>query len=403
MAGHMQLAVVPPLHRPLRSEIAPDPLLDRLARHVESSVLSMLDPDRIEAVAEDMRIVERHRVHHAGLVVCAFILSAFERSTDTEGRLLDARLTYQTLGGPDSCKTSFRNMGLKVVPVMHEMMRRRMDQLAQSAEHPELRGRLKSFADVLIPDGCAFKLASALSGIYRGTGQPAELKLHAVYSVRRATAMSVELSAGSVHDSDRFWPKRWEPGALYIWDLGFNSHERFIEAVQAGAVVLQRLKDGANPIVLASYGKTGHRRELRDDRGRPMRLEDACQFELVHQQRVLDLDVEIEDAKHRKVIARVVCVPHGGEDRYYLTTLPREIFTPYDVAEMYRVRWEVELFFRNWKGAVRLDQVRHLSHPQSLQLAITASMLAALLARDISVGLERLAAEHAAQERAVSP
>lgn len=399
----MQLAVAPRLHRRLRPEVAPDPLLDRLAPHVESSVLSLLDPDRIEALAEDMRIVERHRVHHSGLVVCALVLSAFERSTDTEGRLLDARLTYQTLGGPDSCKTSFRNMGHKMVPVMREMMRRRLAELARSTKAPELRGRLKSFADVLIPDGCAFKLANALSGVYRGTGQPAELKLHAVYSVRRSTATSVELSAGSVHDSERFWPKRWEPGALYIWDLGFNSYERFVEAAQAGAVVLQRLKDGSNPIVLASYGKTGHRRELRDDERRPIRLEDASQFELIHQQRILDLDVEIEASDGRKVIGRVVCVPHAGEDRYYLTTLPREIFTPHDVAEIYRIRWEVELFFRNWKGAVRLDQVRHLSHPRSLEMAITASMLAALLARDISVGLEQLAAEHAAQERAVSP
>lgn len=365
--------------------------------------MSLLDPDRIEAIAEDMRIVQRHRVHHAGLVVCSFVLSAFERTTDTEGRLLDARLTYQTLGGPDSCKTSFRNMAHKMVPVMREMMRRRLSELAATMDRSELRGRLKSFADVIIPDGCAFKLANALSGVYRGTGQPAELKLHAVYSVRQAMATSVEISAGSVHDSERFWPTCWERGALYIWDLGFNSHERFVDAVQAGAAVLQRLKDGANPRALASYGKTGHRRELRFDDGQPVQLEDALQFELAHHQRVLDLDVEVEDAQRRKVVARVVCVPCRGEDHYYLTTLPREIFTPYDVAELYRVRWEVELFFRNWKGAVRLDQVRHLSDPRSLEVAITASMLAALLARDISAGLARIAAEYAAPDGAVSP
>lgn len=258
---------------------------------------------------------------------------------------------------------------------------------------------------MLIPDGCAFKLANALSGVYRGTGQAAELKLHAVYSVRAGTAISIETSAGSVHDSDGFWPKRWEPGALYIWDLGYNSHERFIDAVQAGAIVLQRLKDGANPIALASYGPTGCRRELRSDDGGPLRLHDACQWG-VHRQRVLDLDVEITDATGRKVVARVVCVPFDGQDRYYLTTLPREVFTPHDVAELYRVRWEVELFFRNWKGAVRLDQVRRLSDPKSLEVAVSASMLAALLSRDISAGLDRISAEHAehaAQVAAISP
>src|SRR3989337_1265957 len=100
----MELAVVPRLRRPLAPEGAPDPLRDRLARLVEQSTLSMLDPDRIEAIGEDMRIIQRKRVHHGGLVVCAFILSALERSTDTEGRLLDARLTYQQLGGPQAGK-----------------------------------------------------------------------------------------------------------------------------------------------------------------------------------------------------------------------------------------------------------------------------------------------------------
>jgi hypothetical protein len=52
----------------------------------------------------------------------------------------------------------------------------------------------------------------------------------------------------------------------------------------------------------------------------------------------------------------VVCVPFGGQDRYYLTTLPRAIFTPQDVAEPYRIRWEVELFFRGWRGAMSLDE-----------------------------------------------
>jgi DDE family transposase len=398
----MELAVIPPLRRPLRAECMPDPLRDRLASCVEEATLSMLDPDRIEAMAEDMRIIERKRVHHGGLLVCAFVLSALERSMDTEGRLLDARLTYQALGGPESGKTSFRNMAHKMLPVMRKMMKRRMQQLEARVDSPELRGRLQVFTDVLIPDGCAFKLANALSGIYSGTGQAAELKLHAVYSVRAESAISVHSTAGSVHDSDGFWPDHWERGALYIWDLGYNSHERFIDAVQAGAVVLQRLKDGANPVVIASYGPTGCRRLLFADDGGPIRLDDACQG-AVHKHRVLDLDVEIADKNGRVVEARVVCVPFNGEDRYYLTTLPREIFTPHDVAELYRVRWEAELFFRNWKGAVRLDQVRHLSHQKSLAIAVTSSMLAALLSRDISAGLDQISVDHAAQIAAVSP
>ena len=126
----------------------------------------------------------------------------------------------------------------------------------------------------------------------------------------------------------------------------------------------------------------------------------------MHKQAVLDLDVEVLDAKRRTVAARVVCVPFGGEDRYYLTTLPRSIFTPHDIAELYRIRWEVELFFRGWRGAMRLDEVRRLAHPSSLEAAVLASLLAAAMAQDIAMGLKHLAAvqvAEAAQRVAVSP
>lgn len=384
----MQLAIAPRLRYPQLPEIPEDPLEARLAEHVEEVARSYLDPDRIDALAEDMRIVQRHRVHHAGLVAAAFVVSAFDGGTDTEGRILDAWQTYKALGGTPSSETSFRRMAHKMAPVLKQLLKRRLRQLSKQA-HPELRGRLEKFADVLVPDGCAFKLAAALSGSYPGTGQPAEFKLHAVYSVRAGAVISSQPTAGSVHDSDGFAPT-WAPSVLYIWDLGFNSYERFIEAVAAGAHVLQRLKDGANPVVLASYGSTGHRRALVGEDGKPLRLNDACAFGYVHRQSVLDLDVELEDDQGRKAVARVVCVPFDGEDRYYLSSLPREVFTAHDLAEIYRIRWEVELFFRNWKGGVRLDQVRRLSHPASFELTITASMLAALLARDISTRLAGL-------------
>lgn len=390
----MELAIAPTLYRASPSSKA-DRLRDLFVPHVERSVLSMLDPDWIDALAEDMRVVQRHRVHHSGLLVCALVLSTF-RQSEVEGRWLDAAATYRDLGGPETGMTSIRNMGRKMLPVMQKMLRRRMKQLAAEAKTVELRGRLEAFHDVLIPDGCAFKLASVLSGISPGTGQPAELKLHTVYSVKSRTAQEVTPTAGSVHDSDGFWPT-WQPGALYIWDLGYQSVERFVEGALADAHLLQRLKDNHNPEVVASYGPTGARRAILDADGAAVRLEEALAVGLVHKREQLDLDVKLvdrtrklADGKHPTVIARLVCVPTDGEDRYYLTTLPRSTFTPCDIAELYRIRWEVELFFRNWKGGVRMDHVHRLRNPSSLAVAVTASMLAALLSRDLQTALDQV-------------
>lgn len=386
------LFVPPRVDRAVRPEREADPLRERLAVVVEESTLSLLDPDRIEALAEDMGVIKLKRVHHAGLLISSLLLSALERQTDTSGRWLDAQTVYRQLGGPDSGKTSFRNRTRQSVPVMQEMLKRRMMELAEKTDDFELRGRLEAFSNVLIPDGCAFKLASVLSGYFPGTGTPAELKLHAVYCVKTGMAETTQ-SAGRVHDNEGFKPDSWERGALYIWDLGYNDTGRFIDAGKAGAIPLQRLKSHANPVVLAWWDKQGTRHPVAYEDGKPMRLEEASQLDELASGE-FDLDVLLRDSQGREMSARVVCVPFARDDRYYLTVLPREIFSPFDVAELYRIRWEAELFFRNWRGALRMDDVHRLRHPDSVQAHVVASLLAALLARDIHAGLTRISATH---------
>jgi hypothetical protein len=155
-------------------------------------------------------------------------------------------------------------------------------------------------------------------------------------------------TAGSVHDSDGFWPERWEAGALYIYDLGYQSNDRFVEASLAHAHLLQRLKDGQSRGGRFVW-PDGIRRVPSPRTARRCGWKEACTFGHVHQQEVLDLDVEVTD-EGRTVIARVVCVPVDGEDHYYLSTLSRATFTPFDLASCTGFAGRSS-FFRNWKGS----------------------------------------------------
>lgn len=373
---------------------------EALAAEVFRSISAWIDVDRLHAMGDDLRCMKRDRVHHFGMVCVSLIVSALQRSTDTQGRIRDAQAVYKSLGGPSSGETSFRNYLRRTLPVLHALLQRRTQQLVDNASADEMRGRMAAFRDVLVPDGCAFKIACALAGEYPGTGTAAGLKLHAVYSVN-ARAASVEFSAGSVHDSSGFWPTTWIRDALYLWDLGFDSYARFIDAANAGAHVVQRLKDNSNPTVLRAYGTDGHARVLAYADGAPMRLNDACESGRLDADELPDVDVLIEKGG-RSIVARVVCVPFDGQDRYYLTTLPRALFSPHDIASLYRVRWEVELLFRTWKGGCRLDEVRPLRNNKSLFTMVHASLLAALLTRDVHVALLEVLAREP-EDKAVRP
>jgi len=384
----MQLAVIPQVYWRRDAAVESDELRKRLAAVVDATVLDWLDPERIDALAEDLRVVRRRRLHHFGLIVCSLVLSALERGADTRGRWLDAQATYRALGGADSGETSFREQVQKSLPVLRELLARRLRQIV-AASGAELGGRLSRFADVLVPDGCAFKLAAALSGVHPGTGNASELKLHAVYSVRAAGPCSLRMTAGNVQDS-QVLDTRWQKDVLYIWDLAFDSRRRFFEAAQAGAHVLQRLRGDANPLIVARYDVAPSTRLLArgDD---SLKLRQAVQSGWLPKATTLDLDVQMRDPQDRRCcyVARVVRVRFGSEDRFYLTTLPRETFTAYDVAELYRMRWEVERLFREWKGTVHVDDVRSLRNDASMQVAVYASLLAALFARDVHRDLER--------------
>ena len=151
----MGLFIVPRLWRPTSSSKPEDPVVASLHKVLTSSIGPFLDPDRLQALAEDLGCVHRNRDHHAGLVADALILSALQQGADTQGRWLDAQTVYERIGGKSTGPTSFRNTLRKLKPVFRELLRRRFETLGQQT--PALQGRLRDFVDVLMPDAQSSK------------------------------------------------------------------------------------------------------------------------------------------------------------------------------------------------------------------------------------------------------
>lgn len=362
-----------------------DAAVARVAEVLGERFAWFLSPVRIKAVAEDLRVLHRQRDLDLGVVVVAVILSSWSRSSDVEGRVRDAFAVYRQIDSTVAVTDeAFRKALIRSANVLLHLLQERTREMATRDGRPPLRGRLAFFKDLLSTDSTAFKLARALGPALPGSGSTAALKLHAVYSLRAQVAVSVEATCGREHDSPHFQPA-WVPGALYLWDLGNNDDARLRTAHLAGAFVVQRLKDRANLRVTAWYDAQGLRHPApRGERGALPYLSDllAMNSGLQHGG-VLDLDVVSGDAVVACVL-RVVCVPTEGQDRYYLTDLPRAHFTPCDVAEIYAARWEIELLYKDWQGGCRLDEVTRLSNLDTLRAVIYAGLLAHLLSREIT-------------------
>jgi hypothetical protein len=123
-----------------------------------------LSPLRLNALAEDLRVLQRNRALDLGLVVISVILSALSRSSDTEGRVREAFAVYRQIDAAvDVTDEAFRKaMGRSAVVLQH-LLQRWMRELTKIEAWAPLRGRLAFFKDLRLTDSTCFKRARSRS------------------------------------------------------------------------------------------------------------------------------------------------------------------------------------------------------------------------------------------------
>lgn len=136
---------------------------------------------------------------------------------------------------------------------------------------------------------------------------------------------------------------RFARGVLYLFDLGFFERRVFAEAKNAGAHVLMRLKKSAQVRVIGHLDR--HMQEVPD-----WSLDRFLASATSRRPGTLfDLDV-LWGLGQQKIRLRLVGVAHTRRVvRWYLTTVPRNMLGARDVVQAYRLRWLIELLFRELK------------------------------------------------------
>lgn len=273
----------------------------------------------------------------------------------------------------------------------------RASQRIKTGPCPELLDRLEQFRAVLANDGSVVMLSPLLKKLFPATRTncvEAAAKLHATADLVHRRIVRVELTGerGSELDVARAQPI--ESGTLYINDLGYTSYGYFDEIKSADAHLLMRLKDNANPkIVAVRHGVYAPVRTVRQSVG----LNDA-EFSKTYD--TFDVDAEFK-TKTGSVILRVVGRYNLETTKYhcYVTTLSPEDFSPEELADLYCLRWTIELLFKLLKSSCHLDHV-DTSNPAALRTHIYASLLAATI---LTTMCQAAAKVHQLPERAISP
>jgi putative transposase len=353
-------------------------VFQRKATTVEGVLTSLFPEARLRTEARAAGVEKRRRKID---VVAFFWTLVLGFGVGKLRTLAELRRTYENRTGSKIEESSFYD---RFTPQLAKLLRGMVAEvIGRAAEvgSRSLAGALAGFRDLLLIDSTVIRLHDLLKGPYAGcrtNHSKAAAKLHMVRSVKEASASRVCLSPERTNDRTP-WRKvgGWVKGCLLLFDLGYFGFRLFARIDENGGFFVSRMKENANPRVVAENRKWR-------GRSRPVvgkRLKDA----LVGLQReALDVMVEVSfdrrvyrgrRARDRRVF-RVIGTFDAATERYHLfmTNVPVDRLDAAEIAETYRLRWQVELLFKELKGHYRLDQM-----PSAKRHVVEALLFAAIL------------------------
>lgn len=340
----------------------------QLRKSLEKETLTQLG--RETGFAERLREVTPHRL--AVSVIGALASQRIET-------IADILRGFNALTGANVQYKPFHNQLAKdeFPRFMESVFEHVLRQSAMQVLAPVPGNALNRFSDILIQDGTSFAVHDSLQVKFAGrfnAVSPAAVELHATMSVLRDEVVRVAL-APDVQGERAFLPAPISlEGKLLLADRGYCDIDYCDEVNEARGSFIIRNKGNVNPVVHGCYIKGRARREFE-----ALSLQEVL---VAIGKRSADFEVGWQRPGARLVMLRLVALwnPQTQEHVILVTNLDRDEFDPETVATLYRLRWQVELLFKEWKSYANLHAFGTTKAPIAEGL-IWASLTAALLKR----------------------
>jgi hypothetical protein len=237
-------------------------------------------------------------------------------------------------------------------------------------------GAFAQFSRIVLQDGSSFALKETLSQVYPGRFKskgPAAVELHVTMDLLEESLTQVVLTPDTFAERAELPAPESLRGALLLADRGYFDVKYLGELTQHDVHYVVRGFVSINPTVLAGYA--AHGAALSGVAGKALK-DLRCP-----KRKMLDLDVQWGSGM-KVVQARIIVSWNATkkEYRYLVTNLTRECYSIEQVTQAYRLRWQIELLFKEWKSYANLHAF-DTSNPSIAEGMIWAAIGAALLKR----------------------
>ena len=367
-------------------------------RSIAKTLETFMGEDEVEDVARSTEFLRRKRV----LVPYALVLALL--STLGVGKanwIADILRAYNALTGSSLRYKPFHNQLKKwqFPEWMRQVLETALLKLTLDVLEPLPDSKLEMFDDIVMHDGTSFAVKATLKKQFPGRFKkvsPAAVELHVTMSGFSGAPQSIIMAPDK--ESERHFRPEAETlkNCLALEDSGFQDKKYFIEIDKAGGSFIIRGTKNIRPIILEAYDENGKR--LRYLEGKKLT------FRRLPRESV---DLKIGWGKNKsEYIGRLVVIYKVGrrnkKDYTYLhTNLSRVIFSIEEIGTLYRLRWQIELLFLEWKSHANLHKFDTGKKPIAEGL-IWASILASVFQRYITHAAELTTKVELSTRRAAS-
>lgn len=360
----------------------------------------LLPAEQLEVLGATTRFVRRVRAVTASAFVWAVVLSRFGQGVPGFDQ---ARRWFGQLTGTSIWPRPFQ-MRFKT-PAVVQLFEDAFETAVtpwrtaiRSSRHPLAR----HFADVVVWDSTLVQVADSLRHHFKGTrAAAASLKITLAISLWGLLPLAALVTAGNRHDMKLGPPlELFRKGTLWLFDKGFVAYDRLQKIDDAGHFYLCPMRLNGDAEIIEIHRAPAQVRKAFKRHASPpvaggVRPRGLMLRSVLPKGKMIrkrwDLQVRVRGHNKRPVQVRLVIVPGPtGNQRPYLTNLTSRRWPSFLLPELYRLRWQIELVFKELKQHLNLNAVPS-KDPYAVQAFTWASLIALALSRTVADWLTPLA------------
>lgn len=231
---------------------------------------------------------------------------------------------------------------------------------------------LASFSKILIQDSTVCDLNQKLALAFKGSGgraSKASLKLDVIYEFKTKKFESISLHTGSTADQALSHKiiEHISPNTLIIRDMGYLRVDCILKIVQEKAFFLSRMKNNmtvylsesdVESIDLAKYLHENFRKSIGFEKLVFITAE-KVPVRLVVYKVPPDIAAQRRRTAHAKAKKEGRALTQRSltllDFSLFITNVSKEIWPFEVIGTVYRIRWQIELMYKAWKGRLKID------------------------------------------------